>query len=87
MTDEERDRTLAILLRRRDALGFNVKGLGAWAQRIETGIRQGLYEDGDAPALAELINVVMWTLQRASVFIDDERLHENDKPIEERRKE
>lgn len=82
MTDEERDRTLYLIRRRKDALSFNVKGLGAWAQRIETGIRQGSYEDGDAPALAELINVVMWTLQRASVFIDDERLDENDEERE-----
>ena len=82
MTDEKRDRTLELIRRRRESNKFNVRGLGAWAQRIETGIRQGLYEDGDAPALAELINVVMWTLQRVSVFIDDERLDENDEERE-----
>lgn len=72
MTDEERDRTLAIVNGRKDALRSNVRGLGAYARRIETGIKQGAYEDGDAPALAELVNVAWWTLQRVAVFIDDD---------------
>ena len=72
MTDKERDRALAIVNDRKDALRSNVRGLGAYARRIETGIKQGAYEDGDAPALAELVNVAWWTLQRVAVFIDDE---------------
>lgn len=72
MTNEERDRTLAIVNDRKDALSSNVRGLGAYARRIETGIKQGAYEDGDAPALAELVNVAWWTLQRVAVFIDDD---------------
>ena len=72
MTDEERDRTLAIVNGRKDALSSNVRGLGAYARRIEIGIKQCAYEDGDAPALAELVNVAWWTLQRVAVFIDDD---------------
>ena len=72
MTDEERDRTLDLINQRKDAVSSNVRGLGAYAERIETGIKQGSYEDGDAPALAELVNVAWWTLQRVAVFIDDE---------------
>lgn len=72
MTDEERDRTLDLINQRKDAVSSNVRGLGAYARRIETGIKQGAYEDGDAPALAELVNVAWWTLQRVAVFIDDD---------------
>ena len=72
MTNEERDRTLDLINQRKDALSSNVRGLGAYARRIETGIKQGAYEDGDAPALAELVNVAWWTLQRVAVFIDDD---------------
>ena len=72
MTDKKRDKLSEAIKRRRESNEFNVRGLGAWAQRIETGIRQGLYEDQDAPALAELINAASWALQRAAVFIDDD---------------